>query len=145
LLGRDARALERPFARLLLLLDDLRPTDRSVRAVIGGPKRRRRFVGDKLAPKKGGQFGEVVGCGRLLDVGALSAICLPIAARQIARQSRRAGLSRFFSPLRGSLSVCPICLSRHRCASAVRICIFADRLDRWTDASFLSCCFLCLR
>ena len=85
-----------------------------VQAVAGRPKCRRRSAGDRHAPKKGGQFGEVVGRGRLVDGGDLSAICLPIAARQIARQIQRAGLSRFYSRLRGSLSVCPICLGRHR-------------------------------
>src|SRR5262249_7464865 len=47
--GRDARALQRPLR--LLLLDDLRPTGRSVQAVAGRPKCRRRSVGDRHAPK----------------------------------------------------------------------------------------------
>jgi AAA domain len=69
----------------LLLLDDLRPIGRSVQAVAGRPKCRRRSAGDRHAPKKGGQFGEVVGRGQLVDGGDLSAICLPIAVALLHR------------------------------------------------------------
>src|SRR5262245_46718186 len=80
-------------------------------------------------------------------IAATLAIVCPWA-RQIARQIDRRKSKWLPSGLRPNLSICLVCLRRHRWAHGVAdgmgqagIGAFPDRCDRWTDASILPVVF----
>src|SRR5262249_29181354 len=118
---RDARALQRPL-RLLLLLDDLRPTGRSGQAVAGRPKCQRRSAGDRPAPD----------C--LTSSVACAGVC-PSVRSVCAGTDARAPFASAFSRTDWTdgqmLALCPVvsCVCADGASVSTSVRTFDDRTD----------------